>query len=158
MQHAMLLPNQRMLASYYRVFIDSAKLFFINVFLYTLFLEGYILLVLVQERFTVELPFVEMFYTWIATFFILVVWIVMASLLHRRTLPLDRLVVRTVFAELPFIVLIVILWIAAPYDLYPTAFLNLLVVFTAYMLLFPIVVAVAYRHSQAMAVMRRRRS
>lgn len=142
--------REKLAASYYRVFIDSVKLFFVNVFLYVLFLEGYVMIFMIQRRFSIDLPFAEAFFTWVATFMILVVWIAMASLLHRRTLPLPRLFIRTLIAELPFILLLCILWLRAPYNYYEPTINNLLLVFTGYMLLFPLVITIAYRHSQAM--------
>ena len=96
--------------SLYRILMDSIKLFFINVFIFIIFIEGYVLLILAQSKLNSELPFIGLFYAGMTTFLGIIFWMNISHVWLGKVKSHAAMIVRVIYSEIPFIMLMFILW------------------------------------------------
>lgn len=136
----------------YSILIDSAKLFFINVFIYTIFLESYIFALLFQRRYGVELPFVTLFIAGIFTFIAVTVWINLARVWYQKLKSIRAMLIRAACSEVPFVLLLGIILASSIMAKEPFGNVSdaqdLLVAFAGYLIIFPLVMAMTKSHAE----------
>lgn len=141
-----------MITRWYPLLMDSVKLFFLNVFLYSFFLEMYILSFLLEQRFSIELSFASVFVSGVFTFIALTIWINVAHVWYQWIKSERELVTRAVISELPFILLLIIfflLWLGVRATITTSVHItNLFLLFAAYFIAFPGVMAMAKSHRE----------
>ncbi len=137
-----------MSSNFFKVLLDSVKLFFINVFIYSIFLEGYLFIALIQDRFNVVLPFVEILYIGVATLLLIVIWMNVARVWYPKIRPMSMLIVRAICSELPFVMLLAMLWFVAFFDPQMLQIFDIMLFFSVYMVLFPVIIAVTKSHTE----------
>lgn len=130
----------------YRLLMDSIKLFFINVFIFIILLEVYTLGILVRFRLNVELPFYGIFIAGIGFFIIIPIWMNIGFALQERIQSAKRLFIRVLISELPFALLIIILWALLLLDTSKGYLLYILVFGIVLLVLYPVVVLSAPSH------------
>ncbi len=141
----------------YLILIDSAKLFFINVFMYTIFLESYIFAILFQRRFQVELPFISLFIAGIFTFIAVTVWINLARFWYIKIKSIRAMLIRSLWSEVPFGMLILIILLSTVATIQPFGNISeakdLLVAFIGYLIIFPLIMVMTKSHTEKVAAM-----
>lgn len=143
----------------YEFIMAAIKLFFLNVFVYTIFFETYVFGALLQKNFHLELPFFLFFISGFFSFILITIWFNVATIWHRRIKSNERLMSLALVSELPFIILILILWMilyvrGAPPGLLPDLY-SLLILFGSYMILFPIITALSPVHHKKVSKIKR---
>lgn len=97
--------------SMYRILMDSIKLFFVNVFLFVIVFEGYVLLVLVQEKLNSGMPFFGIFYLGVVTFMGIIFWMNISNVWLQKVKSHTAMMMRVFYSEVPFVMLVLILWV-----------------------------------------------
>jgi len=138
----------------YALFIDSTKLFFMNVFIYVLFLEAYIVGALAQGRFRIELPFLTIFISGAFIFIAITIWMNVANVWYQRIKDAQSMLLRALTSELPFIALLMIVYLvwAADPGLFrgkPDGFF-LMMLFVVLTVAFPVVMVVTKSHKESL--------
>ena len=140
--------------AFYEILMDSIRLFFLNIFIYAIFLESYIVGFMLQTRYGIELPFVTMFVSGIFSFLAISIWLNVSHVwYHKRVKRSYDMMLRAVVSEIPFIILLFIFWAltlvrpAGPYD---GEFRELLLLFSLYMVLFPTITFLAKSHKDSL--------
>lgn len=135
--------------------MDSVKLFFLNVFIYVLFLETYVLAFLLQRRFGVELPFLALFVSGVYTFIAITIWINVAHVWYTKIRSERRMLIRALCSELPFGILLAIfllLWNSTTRAGSVSSDLAIfLILFGGYLFLFPAIMLTAKSHREKLA-------
>ena len=130
----------------YYFLMDSVKLFFLNVFMYVVFLELYVFIYLLQGKLLLALPHFTIFYVWMVSFVAIIIWINIASVGYRELSDPHELYMRAIVSESPFLLLLAIVWLTSLVYMVPSDFLILSGLFTAYMVMFPLILVAARRH------------
>ncbi len=141
----------------YSVLIDSAKLFFVNVFMYTIFLESYIFAFLFQRRFGIELPFISLFIAGVFTFVAVTVWINLARFWYLKIRSVQAMLIRGLCSEIPFVMLILIIVISSYTTTQPFGNISdandLLIAFVGYLVIFPLIMIMTKSHTEKLEAM-----
>src|SRR3989344_805366 len=139
---------------YYRLIMDSMKLFMLNIFMYLLLLEAYLFLYLLQQRYGVELPFITLFLGGVFTFFAVTVWFNAAQVWHAALKTGHRVLMRAIISELPIALLLLIIFMIR-LDMGPQSMSwdsqTLFILFTGYLFLFPLVMSMTKSHIKKLA-------
>jgi len=134
--------------------MDSVKLFFLNVFLYTLLLEAYLFLFLIQERNHLELPFITLFLSGVFTFAAVTVWINAAQVWHTALKSERRVLSRVLLSEAPFaLLLLIILTFRWGTQTMSADSIVLMILFIGHLILFPLVMIMAKAHHEKIATL-----
>jgi|SRR3989338_5761930 len=140
--------------AFYEILMDSIRLFFLNIFIYAIFLESYVVGFMLQTQYGIELPFITMFVSGIFSFIAISVWLNVSHVwYHKRVKRAYDMMIRAVVSEIPFIILLLIFWTltfvrpAGPYD---GELWELLSLFSVYMVLFPVITFLAKSHGDTL--------
>ena len=140
--------------AFYEILMDSIRLFFLNIFIYAIFLESYIVGIMLQTRYGIELPYVTMFVSGIFSFIAISIWLNVSHVwYHKRVKRAYDMVIRAGVSEVPFVILLLIFWVLAytgPVNVYDGELRELLVLFSAYMVLFPVITFLAKSHKDTL--------
>lgn len=128
--------------------MDSIKLFFVNVFLFVVFYQAYIIFMLVQDGFHISLPHMEYFLIGLATFVSLIVWMNISYLWFYDIDKFSNILARVMLAEIPFVILwITILLVSRGHSL-TIAYHQVLMTMGWFLLLYPFAMYAGFLHGK----------
>jgi hypothetical protein len=131
---------------FYRLIMDSIKLFFVNVFMLAIFLEVYVIIVLMRENLNLELPFFEYLFVGLGIFIALIIWINIAGVWYQKKISRAEMLQRSLISEIPFIVLLIIFWILAVMNGRTSEMSGTVTLFAVFIVLFPTAMVLMKSH------------
>lgn len=132
----------------FRIVMDGVKLFFVNVFLFVVFYESYIIIMLIQDGLHIRLPMMEFFLTGCATFISIIVWMNISYLWFNQADDFLTIFQRVALAELPFIALLGFTWFVSAYYYVTPGYASVLGTLGWFLLLHPFAMYAGYIHGK----------
>lgn len=130
---------------YHHVLMDVSKFFFVNAVMYVVFMQIYLIAYSVQKTYALELPFFDVFFAGVTLFVALVVWLSVSSVWQSKSSKPRAMAQLAFFAEIPFVVLVGLLWFVV-LSVKDSNLFSIVLLFTGYLILFPGVMFIAQEH------------
>lgn len=129
--------------------MDSVRLFYVNLFMYAIFLETYVVGYFFQQDYGHALPYLSLIIMGVFTFLIVMVWMNVAHVWYLTTKMAQDMLLRSLISELPFVVLLFLVWVTTMRM--PGAYADmrgLIYLFWWYMVTFPAIMVLAKSHKE----------